>query len=185
MRLQKPADSSSYQSAIMSLLSALRPKTSSACATLLLMSLISCTNGQSVLAPDASLQVGAVAQASAAPILYQPGRYAKLIDERGGTINFAIGEVYFPPGALEARTVITADVDGRTMGVVLGPSGVTFPINAQPILRFGPMPPRRVPRILYVDSDDVILEILPARIRGRSGLEANLSHFSKYIFGVE
>lgn len=169
----------------MSLLSTFLPKTSSACATLLLVSITSCTNAESVLAPEAQLQVGSVARASAAPFPYESGRYEKHIDQRGGTINFAIGELYFPPGALKARTVITADVDGRTVGVTLGPSGISFPTNAQPILRFRSLPPKRLPRILYVDSDDVVLEILPTRMRDRSGLEANLSHFSKYIFGVE
>lgn len=168
----------------MSLSSAYVRKARKACLTLILVGLGSC-GAESALLPEADLKPGVTARALVAPKPYPGGDYRKPIGPRGGAIRFGIGEVYFPPGAVQARTIITAMVDGRTVGVTLGPSGLTFPADAQPVLRFAVGPERGFANVLYVNSRDVILEVLEAQINKEGRLESRLAHFSKYIFGVE
>lgn len=145
---------------------------------------MACTQANPVATASERFQVGALAIAAPALVQLPAGEYSRVIDEHGGRLNFGVGEILFPPGALDKETKISAATDGRTMAVTLRPEGLHFPLHAQPILRFN-IVAHRDPVILYVDHTNTVLELLKARPGERTGVEAQLQHFSKYIFGVE
>jgi hypothetical protein len=73
------------------------------------------------------------AKALSAARAYERGAYAASIGPSGGSINFPIGEIVFPAGAVSEETVITAKLDGRTLSVDFEPH-IVFPSGAQPTL---------------------------------------------------
>ena len=61
------------------------------------------------------------------------GVYQASIGPDGGTLEFSIGQIVFPAGAVSRNTTITARVDGKTIAVDFQPH-LVFPDNAQPAL---------------------------------------------------
>lgn len=131
------------------------------------------------------LQVGSVVTAARSAVPYLQGTYAAEIGPEGGTLHFGVGSLSFPQGAISSRTLITASVDGLTIGAEFGPRGLLFPAGSEPTLKFYVAPPlQEMGRILYVDRHDRVLEVLGSRASESSSVQAELSHFSKYIFGA-
>lgn len=67
----------------------------------------------------ASVPAGISAVRAAAQ--YEAGTISQLITPSGGSIDFGIGAITFPKGAVDRATVITATVDGESMAVAFGP----------------------------------------------------------------
>lgn len=147
--------------------------------------LLACTNADPTAFNNDRLEVGRVAVAAPAPFPYSAGVYSQFIDERGGNLDFGIGEIAFPSGAIAEETLIRATVDGERVSVTFEPTGLQFSALAQPVLRFRLSTLQKNPAILYVDHSNVVLDMLPARVAEGPAVEAPLPHFSKYIFGVE
>lgn len=175
----------SHNGAIMGVIDAGRQAIKSACIVMIVLASASCEQPDLAAPTMPQLRVGDVAHAVNSPLPYRAGRYQERITQRGGVLDFGVGELVFPPGAVDREITIVANVDGRTVAVTLEPAGLTFPRAAQPILRFSVPPMRGTPRIYYVGLNNVIAEILPTRTNSRTSLETRLAHFSKYIFGVE
>ena len=135
------------------------------------------------LRPD-GLRVGSVVQAVISPIAYGGGTYSRLIGPEGGTLYFGAGSLTFPRGAVGGSTLITATVDGVTLGVDFGPEGIAFPFQARPVLKLNSfsITDSNTTSIVYVDDQNRILSVLPTTVdlSSRTAL-AYLDHFSPYI----
>jgi hypothetical protein len=64
------------------------------------------------------------------------GTYSQKITPAGGTIDFGVGSLTFPKGAVQHTTTITAEINGASLAVQFGPHGLQFPADAQPELCF-------------------------------------------------
>lgn len=111
----------------------------------------------------------------------------KVIGPQGGELTTASGHrIVFPAGALGHPTEIRMHDDVEYAGVRLAPHGLQFPAGRGPILTL------RVPegtaaaydflRIVYVDDEGTILEVLDAHAQD-GGVTARLRHFSGYLIG--
>jgi hypothetical protein len=117
---------------------------------------------------------------------HEAGSYSAMITHRGGTLDFGIGSITFPAGALKGPTRITAVTDGETVGVTFGPHGTQFPADAMPTLTF--VIPGGVPAgayIAYVDEAGTFIEFVETS-RGSTGttVSGKLPHFSKLVMAV-
>jgi hypothetical protein len=135
-----------------------------------------------------ALRVGEVAHAISAPTAFGAGTYSRTLGPDGGVLHFGVGRLEFPAGALDRPTTITATVDGSTIGAVFSPHGLIFPPNAQPTLVFYINSTTSMDgsaSILYVTPMNVVLEVLGGHF-GSNGysVEADVGHFSKFIFGA-
>lgn len=137
----------------------------------------------SELRPE-GLRVGAVAKPVLSPVAFEAGSYRATIGPEGGVLDFGIGSLTFPAGAVAQPTIITADVDGHVVGVEFSPDGLVFPRAAQPVLRLdvGRDNISRSSQIVYVDPSHTILQLLETEHQMLSGVaSARLAHFSPYI----
>ena len=122
---------------------------------------------------------------SAAP--FSAGTHSALITPAGGSIDFGIGSIDFPKGAVQRATRISASVDGSTMSVEFAPHGLTFSADAQPTLTFSAagvdLGDGGV--IYYVDDNGSVLENLGGIVDAAAGtVSAALKHFSPYILAA-
>jgi hypothetical protein len=120
---------------------------------------------------------------------YAAGTYAAVIGPQGGRIDFGIGSLDFPAGALSRTTRITATTDGENLGVTFGPHGLQFPEGRQPMLSFAAIDDSHdiaTANILYVDEDHRVLETV-ATVRDIAGraLRGHLHHFSTYAIAKD
>jgi hypothetical protein len=115
---------------------------------------------------------------------YAAGTYAAVIGPQGGRIDFGIGSLDFPAGALSRTTRITATTDGENLGVTFGPHGLQFPEGRQPMLGLSYMDVATDPeglQIVYVNNMGEILEELTTSADiSTSTVGATLRHFSTY-----
>lgn len=118
---------------------------------------------------------------SAAP--FAAGQSSTRITPAGGTIDFGIGTITFPQGAVDQATWITAGVDGSTISVEFGPHLVFD--DVQPTLCFD---------VAGVALSDGIAVIHVTDDGKRSSIEyqtvaqticVNPASFSKFILAAE
>lgn len=105
------------------------------------------------------------------------------ITPAGGTIDFGIGTISFPQGAVDQATWITAGTDGSTLSVEFGPHLVFD--DAQPTLCFGVAGvalPQEV-AVIHV-TDDGNRSSIEYQTIGNS-ICVNPSSFSKFILAAE
>lgn len=116
------------------------------------------------------------------------GTVAKTIGPRGGTLEFGIGSLSFPAGAVSENTRITATLDGRNLGVTFGPHGLVFPAGAQPELVLdvrGVQVPVHT-SIYYVTEAGAVLERYEPEWDALEAVaRVRLGHFSRYILAAE
>ncbi len=123
-------------------------------------------------------------RANVVQTVFAAGSHATVIGPQGGTIDFGVGSLHFPAGALSRTTRISATTDGQNIGVTFAPHGLKFPANAQPVLKLSSMaPPAALTnlRVVYVDAAGRVLEEVATShdIEGNH-LTAQLRHFSTY-----
>jgi len=111
-----------------------------------------------------------------------------LIDREGGTLDFGIGRISFPKGAVARPTQITARVDGSGIAVTFGPHGLTFAEAHEPTIEFSykglDVDPTSL-KILYVDTNGKVREVLSTEVDpAESTARAKSGHFSKYVLAV-
>jgi hypothetical protein len=115
---------------------------------------------------------------------FAAGSYATVIGPQGGTIEFGIGKLVFPAGALQRPTRITATTDGSNLGVEFGPHGLRFPSANSPKLFMSTasfVGDASTLQIVYVDKGGYVLEEMAAVADiDRNQLIADLQHFSTY-----
>ncbi len=115
---------------------------------------------------------------------FAAGSYATVIGPQGGTIEFGIGKLVFPAGALGHPTRITATTDGSNLGVEFGPHGLKFASAISPQLVMSTASfagDANTLRIVYVDQHGYVLEEMDSEADiGRNQLRASLKHFSTY-----
>lgn len=137
----------------------------------------------SELRPE-GLRVGAVARPVVSSVAFDAGVYSGTIGPEGGVLEFGVGSLTFPAGAVADPTTITASVDGSNIGVEFSPHGLSFPPDARPSLSLD-VPSDEMPRssqIVYVDSEHIVLQVLETKFQIPSGsATARLDHFSPYI----
>jgi hypothetical protein len=127
----------------------------------------------------------------AEPLAYatpgRPATYSSIIGPAGGTLDFEIGSITFPAGALSRPTRITAAIDGVSVGATFGPHGTVFPVGREPELRFrfAGLEIESVSLQIQYLSGVLIDEVLPTTIDlvGRTA-SAKIFHFSPYILGA-
>lgn len=122
-----------------------------------------------------------------ATIGFAAGTTTATINPSGGSIDFGIGSITFPKGAVSHATTISATVDGTTVGVAFAPHGLTFPAGAQPTLTFdvGTVDVPVGASVLYVDDDGNVLENLGGDFDALAqSVKVQLRHFSPYILGA-
>jgi hypothetical protein len=117
------------------------------------------------------------------------GSYAAVIGPQGGTIEFGIGQLVFPAGALKSPTRITATTDGSHLGVEFGPHGLVFPSSAQPRVSFHTGDILADPTsavIVYIDDLQQVLETIATfyDIEAKA-VAGKLSHFSTYAIAKD
>ncbi len=110
---------------------------------------------------------------------------AKVIGATGGELVTVSGHrLVFPAGALAHPTEISIRDDATFVGVHLEPHGLRFPAGRGPVLTLNVAGAETagydVLRIVYVDDDGAILEVLPATL-GDGTASTKLRHFSGYI----
>jgi hypothetical protein len=120
---------------------------------------------------------------------FAAGSYATVIGPQGGTIEFGIGKLVFPAGALTQPTRITATTDGSTLGVEFGPHGLVFASASSPQLVMttaGFAGDASTLRIVYVDKHGYVLEeVATVADIDRNQLRARLTHFSTYAIAKD
>ncbi len=120
---------------------------------------------------------------------FAAGSYATVIGPQGGTIEFGIGKLVFPAGALTRPTRITATTDGSNLGVEFGPHGLVFPNSRQPQVRFhtaGTLVNPTSVAIVYIDDLQQVLETIPAFYYIEAeAVAGRLSHFSTYAIAKD
>lgn len=118
---------------------------------------------------------------------HESGTYWANIGKHGGTLDFGIGTISFPAGALEKTTKITAVTDGETMSVTFGPHGTQFPVSAQPTITFqvGDSGVPAGAHIAYVNGDDEIIELVVTEWNSSgTAVSGKLPHFSKLVLAA-
>jgi hypothetical protein len=118
---------------------------------------------------------------------HRAGHVSETIGRRGGTIDFGIGTLVVPPGALRHNTRISATVNGEDLAVEFEPHGLKFRRGREATLTFdyarsdGEADDLQV---FYVDNSETILESLPTlRSSNRQTFSTKLEHFSGYLLG--
>jgi hypothetical protein len=114
---------------------------------------------------------------------HRAGHVSEIIGRRGGTIDFGIGTLVVPPGALRHDTRISATVNGEDLAVEFEPHGLKFRRGREATLRFNldSSSSKGDLEILYFDDAGNVLEQLPTDIDNRdSAATARLHHFSAY-----
>jgi hypothetical protein len=128
-----------------------------------------------------------VAHVLASPSRSHIGQNSRIIDARGGRVDFGIGSIVFPAGALARPTLITAVTADASRAVTFSPHGLVFPAEAQPELQLrtsGISTALESIRIIYIDANGYIAEILPTAIDISTGSALSaISHFSTYAMG--
>ena len=113
------------------------------------------------------------AQALSAARAYERGSFAMSIGPSGGSINFPIGQIVFPAGAVSNETIITATLNGRTLAVDFQPH-IVFPSGAQPTLTISVAGLRVNPnRLLFAhvaDDGTLAATIRPTLENGRASV---------------
>jgi hypothetical protein len=123
------------------------------------------------------------AKAISAGKAYSGGTYSASIGSEGGILNFPVGRIVFPAGAVAGETRITARLDGREMAATFGPHGLRFPDGKEPTIEFdlaGLKIDASKLGIVYVDDSDHILESLVTETHDGHAT-SELRHFSKYV----
>ena len=111
---------------------------------------------------------------------------SKVIGPNGGTISFGPHTIYFPQGALQESTLITATAPSSSTPLAqFQPHGLTFPGGSKsPVLSmsYANCSTSLLERkIVYVDNALTILEILKsAELKNEQVAVAQLRHFSSY-----
>jgi hypothetical protein len=123
-------------------------------------------------------------------LMCDPKQYVattKIVGPEGDDINFGEHTLRIPPGALSARTVITAEAPTSIRVLaVFSPHGTRFNAGRSPTLELsykhcrGPV--NRAARIAYIGANGEILEWPPSQDFPDLGLVRGLiGHFSNYI----
>lgn len=116
---------------------------------------------------------------------YAAGNFSSVIGPEGGTIQFGIGEITFPAGAVQRPTLISAAVDGEHLAVTFSPHGLRFTEHAQPVLSLSFAESSASASklgIQYVDSGFNVLEVLETSTDiVAEKVTARLWHFSTYV----
>ena len=119
---------------------------------------------------------------------YAAGTYFAVIGPDGGTLDFGIGSLVVPAGAVTQPTRISAFSNGSDVAVDFQPHGLTFTSGHEPTLWFdlGNAPDDNPQvEIQYLDDAGFILEKLPSQLDA-TGLtvSAQIRHFSPYAAGI-
>lgn len=113
---------------------------------------------------------------------YEAGSVSQTITPAGGSIDFNIGTIVFPKGAVDRATTITATVDGESMAVAFGPH-LVFGAD-QPTLCFDVTGIRTDGVVVIHQKDDGNSEPVEHSIEGSALCVAPVS-FSKFILAAE
>jgi hypothetical protein len=131
--------------------------------------------------------VGTKARPLTYPTAGRPATYSSIIGPAGGILEFGIGSITFPAGALSRFTRISASIDGSTAGATFGPHGTVFPVGALPVLTFTYAGLNADPASLQIQylSGHIVTEVFSttADLAERTA-SANIFHFSPYILGA-
>ena len=135
-----------------------------------------------------ALRVGEVAQIVSSPTAGFSLTRSAIIGTAGGNIDFGIGRISFPAGALTRPTTISASVVPMQLAVTFSPHGLTFQRGFEPELRFDlsdTLLSGHDLQILYVNNSGTIAEILPTSVDllGQTA-RTSISHFSTYAMGA-
>lgn len=118
---------------------------------------------------------------SAAP--FAAGTHSAVVTPAGGSIDFGIGSIDFPKGAVQRATQISATVDGSTMSVEFAPHLVFS--AAQPTLCFSTAGIALSANVSVIHvKDDGSSSSIPFEVSG-SSLCVAPSSFSKFILAAE
>lgn len=134
---------------------------------------------------EPTLAAGANAAAGTARVVkfdHEAGTYSAQIGPHGGTLDFGIGSIEFPAGALRNNLRITAVTDGVNVSATMGPSGLQFPAGATLCFNLAAAGESEEWTIMLVNEAGKVLEAVPgAWISGRfCGM---IRHFSAYAVG--
>jgi hypothetical protein len=131
--------------------------------------------------------VGSLAKVVKAGQKYEAGTYSAVITPAGGTIEFGIGSIEFPAGAVSQATQISATVDGEDLKVEFAPHGLQFNAGSEPTLTFntvGISAPSNA-AIFYVDSSGTILEGVATIVDiSADSAFGRIGHFSAYTYAA-
>lgn len=134
-------------------------------------------------------QVGIGHQVSAIQKVHQAGTFSKVITPAGGSIDFGIGSISFPAGAVSRATAISATVNGTELAVELEPHGTVFPVGKEPTLALDASHASSAAdraRVYYVDDTGAVLETLATNFSSATmWASVSLQHFSKYALAAE
>jgi hypothetical protein len=111
---------------------------------------------------------------------HEAGSYSAMITHRGGTLDFGIGSITFPAGALKEPARITAVTDGENLGAVFGPHGLEFPQPVEVTFRSSsPIPADAF--VIYVSEAGEVLETISGTISAdRRSIKFLTDHFSGF-----
>jgi hypothetical protein len=116
---------------------------------------------------------------------HRAGHVSETIGRRGGTIDFGIGTLVVPPGALRHNTRISATVNGEDLAVEFEPHGLKFRRGREATLTFDLRDAQLdndSPQIEYVDSSNTIIESLRTSINSAARqASTQIAHFSIYV----
>lgn len=116
---------------------------------------------------------------------YRAGTYSAVITRNGGTLDFGIGSISFPAGAVSRTTRISATVDGRSLAVNFEPHGTVFAAGHEPTLTFGVPGVGQAVEIEYLSDSGAVLERLATGTDTLTGtIFAQIKHFSPYAAGI-
>lgn len=130
----------------------------------------------------AAARGGVGRQANIIKRAHRAGRYTNHIGPEGGTLDFGIGSLSIPAGALDSVVLVTAKVNGRDLAVDFQPHGLIFRPGHEPTLSFALAGTEDAfLQVLYFDEAGLVLEQLSTR-RDQDTLTASarLGHFSAY-----
>jgi hypothetical protein len=132
----------------------------------------------------AAARGGVGRQANIIKRAHRAGRYTNHIGPEGGTLDFGIGSLSIPAGALDSVVLVTAKVNGRDLAVDFQPHGLIFRPGHEPTLSFalaGVLRPEAALQIVYVDEWMTVLETFAHATPSSSHrVDAAISHFSTY-----
>lgn len=118
---------------------------------------------------------------------YSGGAYTASIGTEGGILEFPIGRIVFPAGAVSAPTVITATVDGHTLSVDFQPH-LVFPEGAQPTLSVsfgGVLLDASKLTVYHINDDGTLTEQLTPFVDLTRGVASvNASSFSRFALAT-
>jgi hypothetical protein len=127
-------------------------------------------------------------QARVVHATYSAGTYSAVVTPSGGTLDFGIGSISFPAGAVQSAVRISATVDGQTLAVNFEPHGTMFAAGHEPTLRLeltGAVEDTSGTEIQYLSDSGLILERLPTAVDNLNGsISTQIQHFSPYAAGI-